>query len=480
MNETNERWSMGHKGGNARESLTGGWWRGIGHLCLVLAAAIASPAQDEPPSLDVVTFKTLVNFDGTNGANPGAMSLVQGADGAIYGTTELAGTSPDTHEGNVFKITAPGTLVTVHYFNSIDGAFPAAGVVLASNGNFYGTTQSGGAFHDGTIFKMTPAGALSSLYSFNFSAAPSAPLVETVGRNFYGTTMAGGPSGCGTILIINPAGIVTTLHDFNSTDGCNPGPLIQGTTGNLLGTTALGGAHNGGTVFRITPGGTLTILHSFHGADGENPNGLIQAIDGNFYGTTYSGGSGDGTIFRINPDGMLSTVLTFDKTVGSPTGLVQATDGNFYGTTTVGGANGFGAVFKCTPTGALSILHSFNQIDGVYPEGALLQATDGSFYGSTNQGGTGLFGTVFRLSVGLGPFVKTLPTSGRVGGAVQILGTNLTGATSVSLNGTPAVFQVVSHSLVRATVPAGATTGFVTVTTPAGTLTSNLKFQVRQ
>ena len=62
-------------------------------------------------------------------------------------------------------------------------------------------------------------------------------------------------------------------------------------------------------------------------------------------------------------------------------------------------------------------------------------------------------GTVFSLSVGLGPFVETQPTSGKVGAAVKILGTNLTGATSVTFNGTAAVFKVVSASLITTTVP---------------------------
>ncbi len=110
----------------------------------------------------------------------------------------------------------------------------------------------------------------------------------------------------------------------------------------------------------------------------------------------------------------------------------------------------------------------------------MVQATDGNFYGTTYSFGASNEGTVYRVSVGLGPFVETQPNFGRVGRAVRILGTDLTGTTGVSFNGTPATFTVLSRSLITAVVPDGATTGFVTVTTPTGTLTSNKQFVVRQ
>jgi len=187
------------------------------------------------------------------------------------------------------------------------------------------------------------------------------------------------------------------------------------------------------------------------------------------------------------------TLHRFDGTDGAnpQAGLVQATDGNFYGTTSLGGVNGngYGTVFKITPSGTLTTLYSFCSqsgcTDGRYPVAGLVQDTNGNFYGTTDSGGAktracgGFCGTVFSLSVGLGPFVKTQPASARVGGFVQILGTNLTGATSVSFNGTPAVFRVVLNSWIKTTVPEGATTGTVEVVTPSGTLSSNVPFRVR-
>jgi uncharacterized repeat protein (TIGR03803 family) len=211
---------------------------------------------------------------------------------------------------------------------------------------------------------------------------------------------------------------------------------------------------------------------------------LIQANNGVFYGTTAYG---LGTIFTITPRGTFTTLHSFDGSDGRGlfTGpLVQATDGNFYGTAGQGGPNNDdGTIFKISASGTFTMLYNFcaetGCTDGIQPR-TLIQATDGNFYGITaNGGGSNQDGTIYRLSVGLGPFVETLPTSGNVGGNVKILGTDLTGATSVTFNGTPAVFTVVSASEITATVPTGATTGTVQVVTPgSGTLSSNVPFRV--
>ena len=231
-------------------------------------------------------------------------------------------------------------------------------------------------------------------------------------------------------------------------------------------------------------------------ADGINPTAaLIQATDGNFYGTNSSGGVNEGvcqfdcgTVFKITPRARSRrcTASTARTATVPAAALVQATDGNFYGTTLGGGANGYGTVFQMTPSGTLTTLHSFDNTDGSNPN-ALIQDTSGTLYGTTESGAstigkyhrcTGVCGTVFSLSVGLGPFVEAQPSSGMVGAAVKILGTNLTGATSVSFNGTAASFTVVSSSEITATVPSGATTGEVKVVTPGGTLSSNVSFLV--
>src|SRR6202167_4681567 len=465
--------------GNAFGKLNWGK-RACAVFALCATTAIASPAQ---------TFTTLVNFNGTNGAQPYLMSLVQGRDGNLYGTTSVGGAND---LGAVFKVTPTGTLTTLHSFAGYptDGAYPQAERVLATNGNFYGTTSAGGVNDDGTVFSITSGGTLTTLLSFDGTDgyAPYAALVQATNGNFYGTTFYGGASdacahGCGTVFEITSGGTLTTLLSFDGTDGYGPNAaLVQATNGTFYGTTQFGGANNDGTVFSITSGGTLTTLESFDGTDGQFPyGGLVQASNGNFYGTTYRFGASDyGTVFSITSGGTLTTLLSFDSTDGAyPTAaLVQATNRTFYGTTDGGGANSDGTIFSITSGGTLTTLHSFDSTDGVLPYGGLVQATNGSLYGTTFEGGTSNDGTIFSLAVGLGPFVETVPTSGKVGAAVKILGTDLTGATSVTFNGTAATFTVVSRSEITTTVPAGATTGKVNVVTPSGTLSSNVPFRV--
>src|SRR5277367_4076965 len=164
-------------------------WRIAGAVFLVCAAtAIASPAQ---------TFATLVNFDGTDGANPEA-GLVQATNGEFYGTTSEGGANGI---GTVFKITSKGTLTTLHSFDgSTDGEFPVAGLVQAPNGDFYGTTEIGGANGGGTVFKITGGGTLTTLHSFDGGADGGSPfggLVQATDGNFYGTTVSGGANGQG-------------------------------------------------------------------------------------------------------------------------------------------------------------------------------------------------------------------------------------------------------------------------------------------
>jgi uncharacterized repeat protein (TIGR03803 family) len=298
----------------------------------------------------------------------------------------------------------------------------------------------------------------------------------------------------------NTSGRLTTLYSFCSQTDCADGSepfagLALDASGSLYGTTYIGGSNGYGTVFKVSPSGAFTTLYSFCSeggcGDGKNPlAGLVQGTDGNFYGTTeFGGASNAGTVFKITSNGVLTTLHSFDFTDGySPVAaLIQSTDGNLYGTTHYGGVKGFGTLFKISLSGTLTTLHSFcyraGCPDGAYPVAPLVQDTDGKFYGTTRFGGTndacsGGCGTVFGLSMGLGPFVETRPIAGKIGAAIKILGTNLTGATSVTFNGTAAVFKVVSSSFITTTVPAGATSGNVQVVTPGGTLRSNVPFRV--
>jgi uncharacterized repeat protein (TIGR03803 family) len=193
-----------------------------------------------------------------------------------------------------------------------------------------------------------------------------------------------------------------------------------------------GYTENCGTIFKVTSGGTLTTIHSFSNAEGAGPSG----------------------------------------------GLTYGSDGNLYGDAEGGGTDGYGTLFKITTGGTLTALHSFDGTDGRDPIVTMVQGTNGIFYGDTYAGGTNNDGTVFSLSVGLGAFVKTVPTYGAVGTSVFILGTDLTGATKVTFDGVSATFTVVSATEITTKVPTGATTGTVKVTTPSGTLSSNESFFV--
>ena len=477
-------------------------------VLLCATTAIALRAQ---------TFTTLHSFDSTDGRDPAA-GLVQGTDGNLYGTTDFGGANNVCRLGcgTVFRIGPSGTLIRLHSFcsrsNCADGYQPNAGLVQATDGNFYGMTQFAGTntacnFGCGTIFKITPTGTLTTLYTFcsrsacSDGASPVAGLIQATDGNLYGTTLTGGMHGGGAVFRITLSGTVSRLYSFCSQANCADGlypyaPLIQATDGNFYGTTTQGGGpSNFGEIFKITPSGRLTVLHSFNGTDGGVPYaGLIQGSDGALYGTGYAGGSGEnsGTVFKITLAGTLTTVHSFNVTGESPNGLVQATDGNFYGTTQFGGTGtactpGCGTLFKMTASGTLTTLYNLcslaDCVDGAIPRAGPIQDTNGRFYGTAGAGGTsnvcrGGCGTVFSVSVGLGPFVKTQPTSGKPGQLVKILGTTLTGSKLVTFNGTAAVFKVISSSLITATVPSGATTGEVRVTTPSRTLSSNVPFRV--
>jgi uncharacterized repeat protein (TIGR03803 family) len=471
----------------------------------VLTAQTAASAQ---------TFTTLDSFfSNPQGAEPYA-GLVQATDGNLYGTTLEGGNVQDA--GTVFRVTPSGRLTPLYHFCSqprcTDGLGNFGGLIQATDGNLYGTTSWGMAdSNSGTVFKITTSGTLTTLYSFCSSdmapgcadgSFPGVALVQGTDGNFYGTTQSGGANSAGTVFKITPSGTLSTLYSFCPESGCTDGRspyagLVQATDGSFYGTTLYGGVTNSlcpdgcGTVFKIDAGGTLTTLHRFDGSDGSDLEAtLIQGTDGNFYGTTVGGGAkgGYGTVFKIIPSGTLTTLYSFCSQsgcmdgAGPLAGLIQATDGNFYGTTGGFGANGYGTVFKITPSGVLTTLYSFCSRsgcrDGETPSAALMQDTSGNLFGRTQGGGTKGYGTVFRLSVGLKRFVETQPTSGNIGATVNILGTNLTGATSVSFNGMAAPFEAASSSEITTTVPTGATTGMIKVVTPTGTLSSNVPFRV--
>jgi uncharacterized repeat protein (TIGR03803 family) len=364
-------------------------------------------------------------------------------------------------------------LTVLHNFDGTDGQQPHGGLTLGPDGNLYGATGSG------TVFKITPNADLTILYTFSTDPGglEASPILGGDG-NFYGTTV----NGVGNAYKITPAGAMTllaTLFEFPYA------PLFYASDGNFYGTTFAGGSGGGcfngcGTVFRMTPNGTITTLYNFDGIHGQNPYASVfEGSDNNLYGTASAGGSdNEGTIFRLSPRG-IAVLKTLDgRDGGAPfVGVIQATDGNLYGVTATGGRLKHGVIFQITSAG-YSVLYDFDGTNGSSPQSQLIQHTNGKIYGMTEGGGTSGKGVVYSFDMGLSPFVRLVQAAGKVGQTGGILGQGFTGTTSVSLNGTPANFAVVSDTFLKATVPPGATTGYVTVTTPSGTLTSNVPFHV--
>ena len=281
-------------------------------------------------------------------------------------------------------------------------------------------------------------------------AGPGQTLLLTSSGNLFGPGGGGGSNGAGAIYRMTPSGVPAVVASFCDDHTCHggyvpSGPLVLAPTGVFYGTNLVGGGGANctssvgcGTAFRATAagGGSVTKLHDFcswkNCADGEGPAALIQATDGNLYGVTFAGGS----------------------------------------------SQGYGVVFRLTPSGRYSVVHTFAGSEGQLPVNALFQATDGNLYGTTYFGGVSGNGVIFRISLGLSPFVRTLLPAGKVGDSIVILGNGLTGSTSVTFNGTAATFTVVSDTDITATVPTGATAGKIQVVTPGGTLNSDVAFRV--
>ena len=298
-----------------------------------------------------------------DGANP-LGGLTVGRDGNFYGTTSAGGA---TGSGTIFRITPAGVLTTLYTFSATnanqnaDGRMPEGKLVQVADGSFFGNAVLGGAFGAGTLFKITEAGAFTLEYTFpaldanNSNATgswPAAGLLLANDGNMYGAARYGGANGLGTIFSLSQQGVFQLLHTFSASplasnaDGGSPtAGLMQARDGNLYGTSIVGGSENYGTIFRIGTGGVFSTLYSFNsnsqGADpfdGYGTTGpLIEGPDGTLYGTTYQGGAASGTVFGISPTGAYSLMFSFGSDSGSSVnpsgGLIIGADGNLYGVT---------------------------------------------------------------------------------------------------------------------------------------------------
>jgi uncharacterized repeat protein (TIGR03803 family) len=306
------------------------------YLAACLVTLISACGGDDASSGNETVLHSF-GATSTDGSGPGVP--IQGKDGNFYGTTYGGGAnklstgsfSGATGDGTFYMITPAGVETVLYSFgtSSTDAINPSNGVIQGTDGNFYGTTVSGGAMTDepqgtgqGTVYRITPAGEETVIYAFGASSSdgygPTGTLAQDSAGNLYGTTC----NGCstisgGTLFEVTPAGVETVLHTFNPSsgvDGLAPGSVILGSDGNLYGTTSSGGAGAGGIVFMITPAGAESVLYAFGnsgavakpGTDGSFPNGVIQGTDGNLYGTTSAGGAsesntstGAGVFFKI-------------------------------------------------------------------------------------------------------------------------------------------------------------------------------------
>jgi uncharacterized repeat protein (TIGR03803 family) len=255
-------------------------------------------------------------------------------------------------------------------------------------------------------------------------AVPDSGLITDSAGNLYGVTVYGGTGngGDGVAFKLTPTGDESVLHSFTAgpQNGYEPiGPLTLDKQGNLYGTTYRGGDHSyhvprgDGTAFKLSPDGTETILYNFGATstDGIEPvSGMVMVANGDFYGTTYIGGVYSwGTIFRLTPEGVETVLHDFanDSTDGGNpwASLIMDKKGNLYGTTRSGGTgslNGGGTVFEVTAEGSYSILHNFAGYpsDGSFATGSLTLDSQGNLYGATYYGGAYGKGTVFKLAPG--------------------------------------------------------------------------------
>ncbi len=307
---------------------------------------------------------------------------------------------------------------TLGSFDGTNGATPYPPLVQAADGTLYGVTPFGGSNSLGVVYKVTADSGLTILHTFATSdgTQPLGALIEAADGDLYGTTSLGGTNNAGTIFRITSNGVLNSLYSFGAAtnslgydlDGKEPyAGLIQGKDGDFYGVTYAGGISNVGTIFRFSTNSGLTSLYSFTG-DGTNSDGaypytapLVEGTPGVFYGTTAAGGkNGDGTVFRITRGGALTVLHEFDNTNGlyPYAGLSWGAGGKLYGTTVEGGAKGYGTVFQVTTNGDFAVLYQFNGTKGAYPEGGVVAGPNAELYGTTYKGGSVKSGTVFRVA----------------------------------------------------------------------------------
>ena len=376
------------------------------------------------------TFSVLYSFSGAkDGGNP-SEGLVLDSVGNLYGTTQYGGLGNCSQYGlngcgTVFEVSNKQTEAVLYSFKGgSDGEYPWGGLALDGQGNLFGTTVNGG-LGLGVVFSLDETDTEKIIHRFTGGtdgAYPYSGLTLDHAGHVFGTNTSGGNSscgyegeGCGTLFKIG-GNRGTIVHRFAGApfDGNFPeyGAVLIDGTGNLYGATSEGGAANYGTVYKIDRNGKYTLVYSFSGtSDGCEPSGSLAAdVNGSVYGATSACGDlNRGTIFRISSTGSFSVLYTFGvHGTGDGNapfgGVLRDRNGNLYGTTLFGGdcsfsESGCGTVFKLSPNGTMTILHSFDgYTDGSSPWCNVIMDEAGNLFGTTSIAGPGGAGTIWKIA----------------------------------------------------------------------------------
>jgi uncharacterized repeat protein (TIGR03803 family) len=379
-------------------------------------------------NITTATCTKKIDFTGTANGRAPRSTLMQAANGKIYGMTQYGGTSD---RGVLFEYDTLTSTCTkkFDFTDATTGGTPLGTLLQFDNGKLYGVTTTGGAGNSGVIFEYDPG---NSSYTMKIELtvatlgnSPYGSLMQASDGKLYGMTRQGGVNGSGTLFAFDPvAQTYSKKLDFDGTlHGSFPyGSLMQADNGKLYGMTWVGGANNNGVLFEYDPVSSQCInkLDFSSAVSGSRPQGsLMQAGNGKLYGLTYEGGANNyGVLFEYDPATSTYTKkFDFDGTTTgrNPQGsLMQAANGKIYGMTYIGGANGYGVLFEFdTLTSSCTKKIDFDgTAKGSNPSGALMQASNGKLYGMTYQGGTSNYGVLFEYDPGTSTYTKKIDFNG--------------------------------------------------------------------
>jgi len=347
-------------------------------------------------------YTVLYTFTGgTGGGVPYA--VIPDAAGNLYGTAAFGGVrSPGS--GVVFKISPSGQETVLYSFTGkLDGGRPASAVTMDAAGNLYGTTGYGGTYGKGVAYKLSPSGQETVLHSFAYSGDishfPSGVILDAAGNVYGGMVDA--------IYKLDPAGNFTALLDLQGQIKGSPTGLARDASGNLYFATNGTRKYPSGAVFKLETNGNLAALLGFGGSispqAGHSNGAPILDAAGNLFGMEAFDGTA-GIVYEIETNGKVETLYDFEQARGGTTatsGLIQDAAGNWYGTTVQGGGSqNAGVVYKLSPTGQETVLHSFKgeSADGASPKTGVVMDQAGNLYGTTAAGGANNQGVVYKLT----------------------------------------------------------------------------------